>query len=211
MCQARGLALGMGTLNKTDEVLAFMGFLLWSRGHRQVKTLADKVIKDQNRSDLSNRVMWRRQCRAIDTGQGSQRRRGHQQGVLSQLRKELGSEVSRQKEPQSKGQKPGSFGCFRPRRLSSVGWLDRRRKGDQDRWGSNKITLLVEASHNPTCEGRLLARPRPSWLVEGVSVPPAGSLLNQAQDRGPGVQNPEMEVEAPVVAVTPGEAVITEH
>lgn len=50
------------------------------------------------------------------------------------------------------------------------------------------MTRSVETSQDPACKGGPLVHPRTSGLVEGVSVPPspAGSVLNQAQDRGLG-------------------------
>ena len=72
---------------------------------------------------------------------------------------------------------------------------------------SNKMTLSGETRQDPAYQGHLLVHLDlhgwrkgclpPSWLCPG---PP-----------GPGVQTPEEGAEASVVAVTTGEAVITEH
>lgn len=42
---------------------------------------------------------------------------------------------------------------------------------------SNKMTLSVETSQDLACDGHPLEHPRPSWLVEGVSVPPKLALF----------------------------------
>lgn len=68
----------------------------------------------------------------------------------------------------------------------------------------------MEQAKIQAAEGQLFVGLRLSWPEEGVSVP-NWLYYESGPGLGSGVGNPEVGVEASVLAVTPGEAVIMEH